>query len=426
MSVAPLREAVEAIYRAAIERVEAGSAVRRVLTRGVDGELTIGDRTFDTGDSGVWAIAIGKAGCQMMAAVEEIAGDQFAGGVVVTKSVPRDIELRSQVMVGSHPAPDERSLAAGQHVIEFVEAIPSGALVLCLISGGGSSLVEALQTGVTIEQLRGVTEALLRGGASINELNAVRSRLSRLKGGGLLELLEGRMVVNLIVSDVLGNPLSVIASGPTVEPEVGELAEAVARRYEIDITLPGEPARQPAPPALTLIVADIAAALDAAASAARKRGLSVLVLTDTIDVEARQAGRLFAGIVADTALGRTTLATPCCVLAGGETVVTVRGDGVGGRNCEAAVAAAVRIAGVDGCAIGCLATDGDDGTSGAAGGVVDGGALDDRRAAESALDDNDAYTWLADREVALETGPTGTNVNDLFIGVVAPAGWTGC
>ncbi|HMM42352.1 MAG TPA: DUF4147 domain-containing protein, partial [Thermomicrobiales bacterium] len=324
------------------------------------------------------------------------------------------------------PVPDERSLEAGRQVIEFAEAIPPDALVLCLISGGGSALVEALQPGVTIEQLRGVTEALLRSGASISELNAVRSRLSRIKGGGLLDLLEGRTVINLIVSDVLGNPLSVIASGPTVEPEVGEPAEAVARRYEIDITLPGEPARQPTPPALTLIVADIAAALDAAASAARERGLSAQVLTDTIDVEARQAGRLFAGIVADTALERTTLVTPCCVLAGGETIVHVRGGGVGGRNCEAAVAAAVRIAGVDGCAIGCLATDGDDGTSGAAGGVVDGGTLDDRRAAESALDDNDAYTWLANRGAALETGPTGTNVNDLFIGVVAPAGWTGC
>lgn len=424
MSAAPLREAVEAIYRAAIERVEAGAAVRRVLTR-TDGGLSVGDQRFDIGESGLWAIAIGKAGCQMMAAVEEVAERLFTGGVVVTKSVPEDIVLRSQVLVGSHPVPDERSLAAGQRVIEFAEAVPSGALVLCLISGGGSALVEALQPGVTIDQLRGVTEALLRSGASINELNAVRSRLSRIKGGGLLDLLEGQTVVNLIVSDVLGNPLSVIASGPTVEPEVGETAEAIARRYGLDITLPGAPARQPAPPALTLIVADIAAALDAAASAARERGLPAQILTSAIDVEARQAGRVFAGIVADTALQRTTLATPCCVLAGGETVVNVRGDGVGGRNCEAAVAAAIRVAGVEGCAIGCLATDGDDGTSGAAGGIVDGGTLDDRRAAESALDDNDAYTWLASRGAALETGPTGTNVNDLLIGVVAPSGWTG-
>ncbi|HQX63339.1 MAG TPA: glycerate-2-kinase family protein, partial [Thermomicrobiales bacterium] len=201
------RETIEAIYRAAIDQVEAGVAVSRVLSRETDHALTVGDQTLDIGDSGVWAIAIGKAGCQMMASVETIAGDRFAGGLVVTKSVPVDIQLRSEILVGSHPVPDARSLEAGERLIDFVRMIPDGALVICLISGGGSALADALRPGVTLEQLRDITATLLRSGASIGEMNAVRARLSRIKGGGLLALLNGRRVVNLIISDVLGNPL---------------------------------------------------------------------------------------------------------------------------------------------------------------------------------------------------------------------------
>ncbi len=425
MSAPALRAAVEAVYRAAVERVDGGVAVRRTLALSADGGLLIGDRRFDPGEAGVFAIAIGKAGCQMMAAVEAVAGDRFAGGLVVTKSVPAGVRLRSRIVTGSHPVPDERSLEAGRALVEFVAGIPHGAVVLCLISGGGSALVESLQPDTTLDQLRHVTATLLRDGASIDELNAVRSRLSRLKGGGLLDLLAGRTVVNLIISDVLGNPLRVIASGPTVEPTADERAEVVAHRFAIDITLPPRSERALAPPAATVIVADIAAAIGAAADAARAMGLAVHVIGTSIDTEAWQAGRLFASMVADTAAGRTTPRAPCCILAGGETVVTVRGDGVGGRNCEAAVAAAIRLAGIAGCAVGCLATDGDDGTSGAAGGIVDGDTLDDLGSARAALEGNDAYTWLARRGAALVTGPSGTNVNDLFIGVVAPDGWTG-
>ena len=418
------RETIEAIYRAAIDQVEAGVAVSRVLSRETDHALTVGDQTLDIGDSGVWAIAIGKAGCQMMASVETIAGDRFAGGLVVTKSVPVDIQLRSEILVGSHPVPDARSLEAGDRLIDFVRTVPDGALVICLISGGGSALADALRPGVTLEQLRDITATLLRSGASIGEMNAVRARLSRIKGGGLLALLNGRRVVNLIISDVLGNPLQVIASGPTVMPDGHEVAGEVIRRYSLDITLPTEARTDLAPPLMTLIIADINAALAASADAARQMGLAAHVLTSSVDIEARQAGRLFGGIVADVARGRGTLTTPCCILAGGETVVTLRGGGIGGRNCEAAVAAAIAIAGIEDCVVGCLATDGDDGTSGAAGGIVDGTTLHDRRTAEAALAGNDTYPWLRGRGAAFETGPSGTNVNDLFIGIVAPADWT--
>lgn len=425
MTARSLRDAVEAIYRAAIERVEAGAAVRRALSRSDEGRWRVGDREYASSDQGVWAIAIGKAACPMMAAVEEIGAGDLKAGLVITKEAPGGIHLRSTVLVGSHPVPDERSLAAGQALIDFVAGIPQGAFVLCLISGGGSALVEALRPGVTLDDLREVTGSLLRARASIAELNAVRSRLSELKGGGLLRMLHGRTVVNLIVSDVLGSPLPMIASGPTVLPDRSSQASDVVRRYGLDVRLPIEREHDIDPPAQTMIIADVSTAVAAAADEAASMGLRTHVLTDSIDIEAREAGRLFASVVVDTRRGHSTFAPPCCLLAGGETVVTVRGDGTGGRNCEAAVAAAIRVAGADRCAIGCLATDGDDGVSGAAGGIVDGATLDDRRAAVDALDDNDTYTWLAARGAALVTGPSGTNVNDLFVGIVVPAGWTG-
>lgn len=418
MSSSSLRETVEAIYRAAIDRVEAGATVRRTLTRDADGNLLAGGDQIALAEESLWAIAIGKAAAQMMATVEDVVGGRLEAGLVVTKNRPSDIALQSEVLLGSHPVPDQRSLDAGERVIAFARSVPPGATVLCLISGGGSALVEALVHDITLKQLRDATETLLGSGASIDEINPVRTRVSRLKGGGLLRILAGRRVVNLIVSDVLGNALPTIASGPTVLPDERVVADDVVAKYGIDLPLPAASSEPIDPPLSSIVVADIAAAMEAAAVEARARGLTPYVLTSSVDIEARQAGRMFAGIVADTVAGTANFSPPCCILAGGETVVTLRGDGTGGRNCEAAVAAAIRISGLDGCAIGCLATDGDDGNSGAAGGIVDGATLDDPGRAEAALASNDTATWLRERGVLFETGPTGTNVNDLLIGVV--------
>ncbi len=419
-----LRNLIESMYRAAVAHVDAGASVRRVLDARSDGSIIINDDVVAGPGADIWALAIGKAGCQMMAAVEDTLGDRLQDGIVITKSAPQGLSLRSEVLLGSHPVPDARSLEAGQRLIEFAESIPQGAVVLCLISGGGSSLVEALRSGIDLDQLRDITQALLRGGASIREINAVRSRLSLLKGGGLLDMLAGRTVVNLIVSDVLGNPLSTIASGPTVPPDSDERAEDVVARYGLDIDLPEVSEPTDNKPLLSVVVADLAAAMTAAGDVARDHGLAVHVLGGGIDIEAHDAGRLFASIVAETIAERTSFSPPCCFIAGGETIVHVSGDGVGGRNCEAAVAAALRIAGLSGCAIGCLATDGDDGISGAAGGIVDGETVDDPRSAEQSVADNDTFTWLHRRGAALVTGPSGTNVNDLLLGVVVNEGWT--
>jgi hydroxypyruvate reductase len=416
--MATLRDDVEAIYAAAVAAVRVDVATRSKLSV-IGDAVDIDGRRFPIGPDGVYAIGIGKAAVGMSETAASVLGDRFTAGLAVTKAEPSSSDTRVTVMYGAHPVPEVRSLEAGEVVLRFAAAVPSGALVLCLISGGGSALVESLRPGVDLQRLREVTQALLRGGASIHELNGVRSRLSEIKAGGLLRALAHTRVCNLIVSDVLGDDVQTIASGPTVPPVVAD-AGAVLAKYGVSLQLP-EAVDSPAlesPP--TIIAANLSLAIDVAAQAAIERGYTPAVLSRSVDGEAREVGRLFGSILVDSAAGRTAFGERTCIIAGGETTVTVRGSGTGGRNTEAALAAAIRLAGAGGVAAGFLATDGDDGTSGAAGGIVDGATAAGEwgRSAATSLDDNDSYTFLAQRDAVLVTGPTGTNVNDLIIGLV--------
>lgn len=414
-----LRRDIEAIYRAALAAVNAGSAVRVNLEVGDCGSLRAGDQQTEIGPAGVYAIAIGKAAVGMIDAAAESLGDAFTAGIAISKAESASSDLRVRVLRGSHPVPDSHSLDAGEAVLDFAGAIPDGALVLCLISGGGSSLVESLREGVDLDRLRHVTSALLRAGASIHELNAVRSRMSRIKAGGLLSALSHTRVHNLVVSDVMGDDLATIASGPTVPALDGD-AELVAQSYGISGSIPAVPTRTDVPLPPTTIVANLTLALDACAQAASERGYRPFILTGSMDGEAREAGRLFASLLADSAEGKTSFGSRTCLLAGGETTVTVHGRGTGGRNTEAALAAAIRLSGVAGVAVGFVASDGDDGTTGAAGAIVDGATVDvaSRAVALQALADNDSFTFLSGVGSEVITGPTGTNVNDLVIGLV--------
>jgi glycerate-2-kinase len=414
-----LRGDIEQIYHAALEPVRADEAVRANLSWSADSRLAIAGQVVEIGDDGVYAVSIGKAAVAMVFAAADVIGTQFTAGIAVTKSEASSCDPRIRVMQGSHPVPDEQSLTAGAEVLRFAGAVPDGALVLCLISGGGSALVESLREGVDLARLRELTSRLLREGASIHELNAVRSRLSQIKAGGLLRALSRTRVHNLIVSDVLGDDVRTIASGPTV-PLGNADAEAVMRKYGMPGSIPEriEAEELTMPP--TTIIANLSAAVDAAAGRAAALGYTPVVLSRSLDGEAREVGRLLATIVADCAAAETAFGQRSCLLAGGETTVTVRGDGVGGRNTEAALAAAIRLAGVENTAIGFLATDGDDGASGASGGIVDGTtvAANERSDALEALAKNDSYTFLRERGAALSGSQTGTNVNDLVIGLI--------
>jgi len=414
-----LRRDIEVIFNAALEPVRAGDAVRAHLAIADDGHVIVGGQQIEIGEVGVYAIAIGKASVTMVDAAAERIGERFTAGLAVSKAESPSQNPKVSALLGSHPVPDGRSLAAGEAVLRFAHEVPDGAVVMCLISGGGSSLVEDLCDGVDLDRLRELTSGLLRAGASIHELNAVRSRLSRIKAGGLMRALSHARVYNLIVSDVLGDDLQTIASGPTVPPLDSD-AEAVMRRFGMPGTLPSlrEQRALPMPP--TTVVANLSIALDSAAKMAVELGYEPIVLTRSLDGEAREVGRLLASIVADGATGKASFGRRSCVLAGGETTVTVRGDGAGGRNTEAALAAAMRLSGVGDVALGFLATDGDDGTTGAAGAIVDGStvAAVERGDALDALQRNDSYRFLRTREAILKTGPTGTNVNDLAIGLI--------
>ncbi|MGH9174886.1 MAG: MOFRL family protein, partial [Vicinamibacterales bacterium] len=226
-------------------------------------------------------------------------------------------------------------------------------------------------------------------------------------------------IYNLIVSDVLGDNLQTIASGPTVSPGSTD-PRAILENFDISFTMPdiAQPGQLPTPP--TSIVANVSIAIDAAAEAAAELGYAPVILTRTIDGEAREAARFIAGMIVDSTCGATSFEPGTCLLAGGETVVTVRGSGLGGRNSEAALAAAIRLSSVPNVALGFLATDGDDGVTSAAGCIVDGETVpaENVRDACVALVDNDSFGFLREREAALQTGPTGTNVNDLIIGLI--------
>lgn len=408
------------IYRRAVERVLPETVVSKAVQLQDDNRLEIDRWDFDILDRPVYIIAVGKAAGEMTVAVESILGERLTDGIVVTKALSNDLKLRSRVLLGSHPVPDERSLDAGDAVLTFARDIPDGSLVLCLISGGGSALLESLRPGVSLDDLQQTTRALLNAGASIHELNAVRARMSEVKAGGLLAQMKHVEVVNLIISDVLGDDLSTIASGPTVPRATTERAEDVLRRYRVECSLPEDEKNQSSKDARTLILSNLSMAIDAACEAAREHGFEPAVLSRSLAGEARHVATTLAGIIADTCGGTTTFARKSCIIAGGETTVTVRGDGVGGRNTECALAGALRLQGVDNVAMGFLATDGDDAETNVAGGIVTGDTIthENVQEARQALDRNDTFTFLNGVGAAWGSGPSGTNVNDLVIGIV--------
>lgn len=412
------RKQIESIFEAAVAAVDPRTSVRKAIQ---DGARADGCDLHRSGqESSVYLIALGKAAPAMAAGAMDAFGDRIAGGIVVSKEPAREQFPRFRYLEGSHPVPDERSLEAGEAVLRFARKLPESAGVLCLISGGGSALVEALREPFALDDLQAATTHLLRAGAPIEELNAVRSRMSRIKGGGLLAALGDRPVINLIVSDVLGDNVQTIASGSTVLPESATPAEEVAQRYELDITLPNAaefPVRQSPE---TRIVANLPNAIEAAAGEAERLGLRPVVLTDRLEGEAREAGRLVATILKNAGHARSPLLSGDCVLLGGETTVTVRGDGAGGRNSEAALAAAIELQGSSGITVGFLATDGDDGVTNAAGGIVDGATIspEDVNRARRALENNDSHGYLSGIGAVWSPGATGTNVNDLVIAII--------
>jgi hydroxypyruvate reductase len=380
----------------------------------------------------------------MARAVEDALGDRVAAGLVVAKEPPARPPRRVRVVEAGHPLPDARGLAAAAEMHQLASGAGPGDLVVCVISGGGSALAPLPVEGVSLAEKQAVTRLLLEAGATINELNAVRKHLSRLKGGQLARAAAPAGVVALLLSDVIGDPLDVIGSGPTA-PDPTSFADALAvldrfglrdrapasvrahleagaRGAVADTPKPGDPLFDRV---RNVVVGNNGLVVDAAMAEARRLGFPPLLLTRSLQGEAREVARVLASLAEEAHRSGQPVGRPGCLLAAGETTVTVRGPGKGGRCQELCLAMVPAIAGMPGSAVRAAGTDGSDGPTDAAGAVVDGTTLARARAAgldpRARLAANDAYAFFAALGDLVRTGPTGTNLMDVYLAVLGPA-----
>ena len=414
-----LREDALEIVRQAIDAVLPEAAVREALGRG---ELAA--RLREAGRGRVVLAAIGKAAWRMAKAASELLGDRLAGGVLITKYGHSLGEMRGiEAFEAGHPVPDENAVRGTEALLRRVRGLSPEDTVLFLVSGGGSALFELPAEGVTLGDVADVTGQLLASGADIVEVNAVRKHLSAVKGGRFAELCAPARVLTVALSDVLGDRLDSIASGPACpDASTSEDALRVVEKYGLALhPRLTEAMKRETPKKLdnaTAVAAGSVASLCAAAGrAAAALGYAPLLLTSTLSCTAREAGAFLAAIAREVRASGRPIAAPCAVIAGGETVVRVTGKGRGGRNQELALSACRGIRGLRDVVVVSVGSDGTDGPTDAAGGIVDGTTAEALEASgldvEAVLRDNDAWTALKAVDSLVITGPTGTNVNDV-------------
>ena len=407
---ASLRKDADQIVRESIAAVLPDEAVRRTL------------KDYRPGAGKTLLVAAGKAAWQMAKAAVDTLG-QVDGGVVITKYGHVIGEIPGVVCYeAGHPVPDENSFAATKKALELVENRSAGDTVIFLLSGGGSALFELpLISG---EELQDITRQLLASGADIVEMNTIRKRLSAVKGGRFALACAPAKVLSIVLSDILGDPLDMIASGPAYpDSSTCKQAKNIAAKYELKFSPDAEKLLdEETPKALhnveTHINGSVRELCAAAAAAAQKLGYDPIILTDQLCCEAREAGSFLASILKSHFQSDRSLA----FIAGGETIVHLTGHGLGGRNQELALAAAPGIADIPGAAVFSVGSDGTDGPTDAAGGYVDGetcAALAERGISVfDMLRDNDAYHALQAVSGLIVTGPTGTNVNDVAVALL--------
>ncbi len=426
-------EAITRILEATLAAVDPGEAVRRFASLH-GSKLVIPEKTYDLkAFPRVRLLAFGKAALSMTRTMVDVLGEHLDEALAIRKYTkrPDTTVVKVKVIAGSHPIPDKRSLAAGQKVIEFVSASQPEDLLICLISGGASALVAAPVEGVSLEDLQTLTASLLACGARIDEMNTVRRHLDRVKGGRLARLANGATILSLILSDVVGNRLEAIASGPTApDPTTRQDALKVLKTYGLRSKVPAsiwsalekeEETLKPDDPQLAriqnVIVGSSLQAAQAALRQADTEGFNPYLLQLDMEGEARQVAFELATLLRQSRRTGVPVPRPACIVAGGETTVTLTGGGKGGRNTELALAAACELADFPDVMLVTLATDGEDGPTDAAGAVVSGSTF--HRAREKGLDPirqlnhNDSYTFFYALGDLIKTGPTGTNVNDL-------------
>ncbi|HWQ56471.1 MAG TPA: glycerate kinase [Bryobacteraceae bacterium] len=416
------REAL-AIFRAALKAADPAGAVARALEAG----------KYDRYRR-IFVIGAGKAGATMAHAAERVLGRRIEAGLINTKyghvAKLRRIELNEC----GHPVPDERGVEGARRIAAMAEGAGADDLVICLVSGGASALLPLPAEPVTLAEKQEITRLLLACGANIHEINAVRKHISSIKGGQLARLAAPAAVESLLLSDVIGDDLDVIGSGPTA-PDASTFGRALeildkyglrarapeAVRKRLERGAEGEIPETPKPGDEVFrrtgnrVIGSNRLAVDAAAAHARELGYRPLVLSTFVEGETREIARMHAAIAKEIVHSGRPVKRPACIITGGETTVTLKGQGKGGRNQEFVLAAAIDIAGMHDVVVLSAGTDGTDGPTDAAGAIADGRTLERNPCAPEFLANNDAYHYFAPLGDLVMTGPTGTNVMDVRI-----------
>ncbi|MBS7658405.1 MAG: glycerate kinase [Candidatus Bathyarchaeia archaeon] len=402
--------------------------------------LQVGELKFNLNNfKRIFLVGAGKAGGSMAAFIEAILEDKLTEGWV---NIPKGYKVpslrRVNIHESSHPIPDEASVTGALKIINIVEKAEAEDLIICVLSGGASSLMAYPRNGLTLKDKQEITRKLMLAGADIKELNCVRKHLSAIKGGWLAKKAYPATVISLILSDVIGDDLSVIASGPTA-PDNSTFKEAIEILMKYDVwsnlsqsirgfLLDGEKGLIDETPkegdecfqkTYNFIIGSNRDVCFNLLEFYKRNGLNSIFLTSQLIGEAREAGKFYASILREIESSNNPIKKPCVVILGGETTVTVKGKGIGGRNQESMVSACIEIDGINGAAIASMGTDGIDGVTDAAGAIIDGFTLQRAKQLKlnlkKVLQENDSYNFFKALNDLIFTGPTGTNVNDIVL-----------
>lgn len=425
--------AARRIFDAALRAADPEEAVLRHVKVEKD-VLIVGRRRYPLSRfQRIYVVGAGKASAAMARAVEKLLGKRISQGLINVKYGHTAKLRRIELNESGHPVPDEAGVRGARRIEAIARSAGPGDLVLCLISGGASALLPAPVPPITLLEKQRTTTLLLECGANIHEMNAVRKHLSRLKGGRLAELAQPATVVSLLLSDVIGDDLDTIGSGPTAPDRTTiDTAREVLDKYKLLARIPaavqevlaaGVETPKPDNPAFSktqnVIIGSNRLALEAAAAEARTLGYRTLLLSSFLEGETRDVARAHAAIAKEIHASGNPLKPPCCIVSGGETTVTIHGSGRGGRNQEFALAASFDIAGLPDTVVFSGGTDGTDGPTDAAGAWCDGGTLERAGtaglSAKRALANNDSYSFFDQIGGLVRTGPTGTNVADVHL-----------
>lgn len=434
-----MRQDALAIFQASLRAVDPIAAVKRYLILNND-TLIVAGKSFPLARyKGIFLVGFGKAGASMARGVEQVLRERLEAGIINVKygHVQR-LSSKIKINEAGHPVPDAAGMAGAREIVRFLEARRADELVICVISGGGSAIFPLPQEGITLEEKQEMTRQLLACGADIKEINAIRKHISRVKGGQLARIAQPATLITLILSDVIGDPLDSIASGPTAADGTtfqdclniltkyqlwGKIPRSIEQHLQAgaegkipDTPKAGDPAFASTH---NVIVGSNWQAVQAAEQAAEALGYRTLILSTFIEGETRDVARVHAAIAKEVRKTGHPIAAPACILSGGETTVTIRGTGLGGRNQEFVLAAATDLRDMDHVVVLSAGTDGTDGPTDAAGALADGETM--ARAQQLSLKasdyllNNDSYHFFAALGDLIKTGPTNTNVMDLRI-----------